>query len=273
MIMNSTDNILISVILGTVVVGYYSNYVTVFSMIDKVVMIVISAILASIGNFIATQSPDRSFSLFRYLLFYFYALAAFCSSCYLCGMDDFITIWIGEEFVISGGFIFALVFNRYVFFIVHPVWITRESSGVFVSTRYVMLCAAIINIVLSVFLGRVWGVSGIIAATGLSYLLTIFWYEPKKLCEIVFQTSVTNYWKYIAKLMIPTVPVFVTAAALRVWSTTNLVPLLIKFILCFITTVFWFYILFRKSDEIRWGLKIITSTKLYSVFMSRRASE
>lgn len=88
---------------------------TVFSLVNKFIMIIINAILASIGNYVATKKAYEKFDLFRLLLFVFYFLASFCCGCYLGGMEDFIRIWIGKEYIISGGFLFALVFNRFVY--------------------------------------------------------------------------------------------------------------------------------------------------------------
>lgn len=259
MIMNSTDNILISTILGTGIVGLYSNYVTVFTLVNKFIMILINALLPSVGNYMASEESDKKNRLFRCIQMAFYALATFCCSCYLCGMEDFIRIWIGDAFVIEGGFIFALAFNRFIYCIVHPLWIIRESSGVFVSTRYVMLFAALINIALSVILGRSIGISGIIIATGLSYLLTIFWYEPRQLTKLVFHCKQSSYWSYTIKLLLCAVPSFILATMLRTNTRCSIFVLLIKFILCFVMTMVTYWLVFRKKDEFKWFVSKVKS--------------
>ena len=68
-IMNSTDNILISVLISTAMVGYFSNYVTLYNMVNAFLMIVIEAVLASVGHFIVTESSIRKYELFKVLLF------------------------------------------------------------------------------------------------------------------------------------------------------------------------------------------------------------
>lgn len=248
-IMNSTDNILISVIVGTAFVGYYSNYVTIFTMINTFVMIVIQAILPSVGNYYASQSEEKKYGLFRFLQFGFYAVAAFCASCYICGMNDFIRIWLGPDYLLADTFVWAVALYRFVFCAIHPLWMTRESTGVFVSTRYVMLCAASINILLSVILGKLMGITGIILATGIATLVTTFWYEPKKLCKQVFHIPTSKYWKNCIKLLAASAIPLLAAVGMQRLSTSNIGILFLKFLLCGVATVLSFVIIMGHSEE------------------------
>lgn len=257
-LLNSTDNILISVIVGTVFVGYYSNYVTVFNMVNSFIMIFIQGILASVGNYYASKSPSQNYSLFRTLQMGFYGLAALCTSCYICGMNDFIAIWLGEEFVLGGGFVFALAINRFVFCAIHPLWMTRESAGLFYSTRYLMLFAAAINLGLSILLGIFWGTGGIILATALSYLLTVFWYEPLQLCKKVFEVPYRTYWFYSLRLFVAIAPIFVTAVFLKQWVTGNFFILLLKFFICAVVTLISYLLFLGRTPEFKRVLRIFS---------------
>lgn len=61
--------------------------------------------------------------------------------------------------------------------------------------KYVMFMTALVNILLSILLGHFFGVAGIIGATGLARLCTIFWYEPKVLFHRTFGRSAAAYFK------------------------------------------------------------------------------
>ncbi len=248
-IMNSTDNILISLIISTTVVGYFSNYVTIYSLINQLIMILISAVLASIGHFLVTESNAKKYQLFKILMLTMYTIATIAASCYLAGMNDFIRIWIGSEFIIGGGFIYALAFNRFIFCAIHPLWMVRESSGIFVSMRYVMLAAAALNIGLSVWLGNRMGVTGIILATSLSYLLTVYWYEPFQLAQKVFHNKMGSYWIYVIKLLLASLP----GLAAGVWfgqiETGHILFLLLKFSVCGLVSLSSFVLCFRHTPE------------------------
>ena len=257
-IMNSTDNILISVIVGTTVVGYYSNYVTIFTMVNAFVMIAIQAILPSVGNYYLSQSPKKKYERFRFLQFGFYALATLWGSCYICGMNDFVRIWLGEEYLLTDSFVWALAFYRFIFCAIHPLWMTRESTGLFVSMRYVMLCASGVNIVLSVVLGCLIGVTGIILATAISILVTTFWYEPKQLCKCVFGISQVNYWTDCIKLLVPSAVSLLVSLVMQTLHTSSIVILLLKFLACGIVTLLSFYFFMGRSEEFARTKMLIT---------------
>ncbi len=248
-IMNSTDNILISVLISTAMVGYFSNYASIYGIVNIFIIIVIDGMLASIGNFVATETPKRKYQLFKFLLFIMYAVAALCSACYLAGMNDFIRIWIGDEFIIGGGFVLILAFNRFIFCAVHPLWMMRESSGLFISTKYVMMSAAILNIVLSILLGKIFGINGIIMATSISYILTIYWYEPWLLSKKIFNTPVSEYWKYIFKLTVASILPITLGILLFNLQTKNILLLFGKFTLCACATLLAFFLFFKNTEE------------------------
>lgn len=256
MAMNSTDNILISAIIGTAAVGYYSNYVTIYTIINNIIMILIGAMTGSIGNYLAVQDQLKKYRLFKTMLLMFYFIASMCCACYLCGMEDFITIWIGPEYVIEGSFLMVLVAYRFIFCSIHPIWIFREASGIFLSTRYMMLITAGINMILSIILGQRWRLTGIIAATSLSYLMVQFWYEPKLLCQKVFGLHVSKYWKYVCKLLAVSAVILSTGYLLRFLRTSNLILLFCKFAFCFVISVMMFVVCFYKTEEFAFFLAL-----------------
>ena len=256
-IINSTNNILISVLLGTVMVGYYSNYSTVVSLVVGLFGIIINAVLASIGNFNATQNNGRKFALFKLMLMIFYFIAGFCAACYLSIFDDFITVWIGKQYVLDSQFLIALVISTTVTCISNPLWMMRESAGVFRSVRFVMLAAAGVNIALSCVLAQFLGLAGIILATPIAHLVTLFWYEPRMLCKQVFHVPVWHYWKKVLLLLLAIIPCGIVGWVLHGFSTTNVFAMAGKVLLCGITTVASFVVLFRKTEEMQWIMDVI----------------
>lgn len=57
-----------------------------------------------------------------------------------------------------------------------------------------MVVTAIVNIVLSIFMGTKYGAPGIIVATVISRLVTYFWYEPSLIYSMYFKKSVSEYY-------------------------------------------------------------------------------
>lgn len=67
-----------------------------------------------------------------------------------------------------------------------------------------MLATAVINLVLSVILGKMIGLAGIIFATAIARLTTYFWYEPYLLFRNYFGQSCSVYFKGVFKSVITT---------------------------------------------------------------------
>lgn len=202
--MNNTDNILISTIISTIYVGYYSNYSLLITVITTFIGVIIQAMLSSIGNLNTEGSVKKSYKFFNTLLLFFHLISAISSLCFLLVVNDFIRIWIGESYLLGKDVVFAIVFNFYIQNIINPVWIYRETMGLFNRIKYIMIIAAIINLGLSIILGRYWGLSGIIISTAIARLLTTIWYEPSLLYRIKFKQPVRKYWERQFKYFVVT---------------------------------------------------------------------
>ena len=250
-IINSTDNILISVMLGVTVVGYYSNYMTVVALVNSVISILIQGVIASLGSYNSSQPPARKYAMFKIFSLAFYAVGAFCAACYLSVFSDFINVWIGSEFILSNLFLWSLVFNNFVSCISNPIWMTRETTGLFKESRYVMLCAAVINLGLSILLGKFIGLAGIIFATGIARLLTMYWYEPFTLCKKVFEIPFGKYWVKIFALLLASAAPIVVGWLLQGFPTQNIFLMLAKIVLCALATLLSFVLFFFKTEEFK----------------------
>ena len=67
-LIGNTDSIIISVVLGTTLVGYMSNYNLVITAVNGIISIIISAIYASVGNLAVSGSPEQSNKVFNVTL-------------------------------------------------------------------------------------------------------------------------------------------------------------------------------------------------------------
>jgi O-antigen/teichoic acid export membrane protein len=250
--MTSTDNILIAVILGTVVVGQYSNYLLIITAINGLIMLVAQSVIASLGNFNVTESPARKLMIFRCMLLFFCAVATFCSCCFLSMFNDFISIWIGKvdpDYVLSDYSVYAITFNFFINCVLTPIWMFRESTGLFNQVKYSMMFAAIINIILSIILGNIMGLSGIVAATAISKLLTNFWYEPKILFREVFQLNTKAYWKFILRLLLIALPCLAICVIIGKALPGTIPYIILKIFISGIVTLVAFCLINYRTEE------------------------
>lgn len=193
-ILNNTDNILISMIVGTISVGYYSNYYMVIMYIAAFVAIFITGITASLGNLNAQNDTNASYEMFAMLSLIFSFIATTVSCCLLNCFQMFIPIWIGEEYVMPFSWVIVIVINNYLNEVMSPVWMFRETMGLFRQVRFLMPITALLNIVFSIILGIKFGVPGILIATALARLISQYWYEPRILFHNQFHVKESEFF-------------------------------------------------------------------------------
>ncbi len=182
-ILDQTDSIIISIMFGTVMVGYYSNYFVLISYIVAIAGIIANGLVASFGNLQTEGDMERSYDMFRVALTAFSIFGAVCTSCYACVVQDFVPVWVGAQYVMPYGLVIAILAVFYLRMATNTLWMYRSAMGLFREVQYINLAAAALNIVLSVLLGKLMGVAGVIVATAVSRILTSFWFEGK----VVFQ--------------------------------------------------------------------------------------
>ena len=101
-------------------------------------------------------------------------LSTVCVSGVFFLISDFVQLWLGRQYVLSELVLVAVVCNLYFSISLLPIWVFREATGLYRKTKYVMLATAVINLVLSVILGKMIGLAGIIFATAIARLTTYF---------------------------------------------------------------------------------------------------
>lgn len=261
-ILNNTDNILISIIIGTVYVGYYSNYYMIINAITTFTTIIFSAITASIGNLNAGNDIKRKFEIFKIIDFFTGIIYGFISICLLILFNDFIKIWIGKEFILNTPIIFAIILNFYLVGKLNPIGTYRDTLGMFKKTQYIFLITAIINIILSVILGKIFGLFGIIIATAIARILTNRWFEPLILYREFFNEKISKYWlNNFYNIFCTILNYIVSYCICKNISTNNLYEFIYKSIICCIINILLYLLEFSYKKEFKELLNILKKNK------------
>lgn len=193
-LMCGTDNALISILVNTVAVGLYTNYLTIINRIVQFAGIFFNSITASVGNLIAKDCKERAYEIFKQMLLCSIWLAGFIVIAVYILIEDFIGIWLGKEYIDSGILLLMILCNIFYDIIKQPLLSFREATGMYKKVRYIMLICAIINIVLSIAFGMLWGTVGIVGASFIAKMVTIFWYEAKILYRDYFEKPIRGYF-------------------------------------------------------------------------------
>lgn len=250
LLVNSTDNILITFFKGLATTGIASNYTLLINTLNSLLGQVFNGLTASIGNHNATESVEKRYQMFSFLNmmnFWIFGWAAlgifFCSS-------DLVQLCFGEEYVLSIEIPFVMALNFFTVGMMNAVWTYKHTLGLFHYGRFIQFFTGILNIVFSVLLGTYWGLFGILFATFVARALTSLWYDPYAVFKYGFEKSPLAYAKKILTYLI----VLAAAAALcqlsfLVIGGSHVVQTLLKILLCSVVTNLVFVAAFHKTKE------------------------
>lgn len=251
-LLNGTDNMLISKLVGTNLVGLYSNYNLVVSTITNFISIGFRSLNASIGNLITENNYKKRYEVFNILQVISFIMGGVCSVCLYTLMNDLIRIWIGEKYLLSDFTLLAIIINFYIACVLQPIWSYREATGLFKKIKYIMLITATVNLFLSIALGIKFGVGGIIISSAIAKVTTYFWYEPTVLFREYFKKTVKKYFmKQIINFIIVIILLFIFSKLSRLISIYGWMELIVKSIVIFLGTSLSFILIYIRSDELK----------------------
>ena len=251
-LINSTDNIIITYLQNLASVGLLSNYTLFSSNINSVIGIVFNSVIAGVGNHNVMESKEKKLSMFYSINlanFWLYGWAAIG----ICTVStDFVKLLYGESYVLSPDIPFIVAVNFYMLGMQSAVSTYFSTNGLFSHCRYLVLLTAGINLVASFILGKHIGLFGILLASAIARLLTNTWYNPYAVFKYVFQLPfrlyVKRYIGYLAVLVATGALCWLFCSLVNISLVANAV---IKFLICCIVPNAVFFCLFRKSEEFR----------------------
>lgn len=192
----STDNILISSILNISTLGAYSNYYLIISSLISLFGVFSTAIIGSVGNLVASSEKDYVYSKYRQINFLFSYLSGFTTICLICLYQPFINMWTGGGVYLLSDFSVVLIcLSYYLNRMRLGTNILKETTGLYWQDRWKPILEASINLVVSIILGYLIGLNGIIIGTIVSTLVAPFWVEPYVLYKHYFKRGVADYFK------------------------------------------------------------------------------
>ena len=261
-VVNSTDNILISKLVGIVEVGIYSNYFLVTNALETITNQFFNAIVASVGNLGATTSKDKLKDNFNEVFFINYIIFGVCSICFGILINNFIKLWLGEKYIFDINIVLVLTICFYLKGMRRSVLTFRDALGLFWHDRYKALVETLINLVASILLGIKFGVFGIFLGTIVSTLATSMWVEPFILYKYGFTSKVSVYFK---KLTMYTMNVIIDFTILykisNLISYNNMFDFIVKSAIIFTISIVLVILPFCKTKEFKYLTELPSKLK------------
>lgn len=256
-VVTSTDNIIMSMFIGTKSVGIYSNYYMIIQIIQNVMNTLLGSFTASIGNYNVSASKEDNYELYKKLKFANYWICSFCTVSLYLLLNPFIkNIW-GEELLFSKEIVFILCVNFFVFTsrIVNGSF--GNAVGLFIYDKLRPVFETIINLFVSVFLIKKIGISGIFLGTIISAMLTAWWREPYLLYKKIFDKSLKEYYGSYVIWSLLTVITSIFGQYMMGFLPNTRIYLLVRFFCCGVGINIIYVILFHKNENFQSYLKFI----------------
>lgn len=269
LLVNSTDNILITFFQGLATTGIASNYTLLVNTINSLLGQVFNSLTASIGNHNATESEDRKFKMFNFMNlmnFWIFGWAAlgiiFCSS-------DVVRLCFGEEYVLSLKIPLVMALNFYTVGMMNAVWTYKHTLGLFKYGRFLQIITGILNIIFSVILGKSWGLFGILFATFIARACTNLWYDPYAIFKHGFHKSPLYYLKkYIYFIMVLFVAALACHFSLKLVFGSLMVQVLLEIIICSVVINAIFLCAFYRTTEFEILKNVIAN--IFSILIKKK---
>lgn len=251
-IMNGTDNILISTLINVDTVGLCSNYILIINSIKSIIFSALNGVTASVGNLNAVGETKQKEKVFYQITFINYIIFSFSAIAFIVLLNPFISIWLGQAYTLEIGVSIALAISFLIEGLRNPAYTYRVTLGLFEKGRITPYIGAISNIILSILLCKLCGVAGIFIATAIAQLISYSWIDPYLIHKYGFKTSSSKYFKkfiiYIGVFVINTAISFEIASFIQV---NVILDFILKAIVVCVVPNIINWIAFSRTDELK----------------------
>lgn len=249
---NGTDNILISIFLGITTVGLYTNYNYILTSVKKLFGNIISTLTPSIGNLLIENNKEKNYQTFKKIRFLNFWMTTFTSICILLLTEPFIKIWIGD-YILPRIVLIVLIFNYYQTMMKITYSTFKDAAGIWVEDKYIPILQIFINLISSIVLVKMIGLSGIFIGTILSSLVLWFYSYPKYVYKNLFDRKIELYIKETITHTLIFILIISISYMINIYSNNIFVSLLISIALPNIIL----FIIYRNKEEFKYYKKIV----------------
>ena len=232
---NSIDNVLVSSMVSTTMVGYLSNYTMIRRQLEALLMQFFSAVLPSVGNLVSEKNSEKQYIIFNRIYYISFLVVCFCATSFAALSQPFISMWIGESYLLENRIPQIIAIDFFLYILLQAIASFRTANGMFVKGQYRPLITAILNLFLTIVFIKWYGIWGAIMATVVCRLVTQ-WYDPFLLFKYVFGKPFYKFLiKYIWYIAVFTSNMFITGFIVNLISINNIaICLCLRAIVCII---------------------------------------
>jgi hypothetical protein len=194
----STDNVILSVIKGSILTGYLSNYTLITTQLNTVVVQVLNSLQSTFGNYIAmTNDKDKQKIMTDNYFCVNFCIGNFCMICFALLVQPFIKLFFGDSMLLDFSTAIWLGINLLLTFLIQLPSQVFVIYKLFRYDRPIIIVSATLNIIISIILVNILGINGVLIGTFLTsliYLFSRFYIIAKYVYNI-------KYFNYVKKIL------------------------------------------------------------------------
>ncbi len=253
------DNIIITTLLGITASGFYINYNTVVSAITAIIFQIVSSMTASVGNLLTENNKEKTYLFYKRINMFNSVLTCIGVVGFLCAMQPFVVIWIGNKYLLSLPVLISFAIYIYSDSSRRTMTIYKDSAGICKEDKYTYIVMALINLFCSIILCKLIGMSGVILGTAISYIYLILYSYPKYIFKPLFEQEKISYYlenfRYALLILISSIVSFAIVSIINFdnYFMQFIFNIVVSIGICLIV----FISMFRKTDEFKYYFKII----------------
>ena len=276
---NCTDSLLISALVGTAILGKYSNYQMIYYGLITLAVLLPQSITASVGNAGVTESKrvmSKGFYVLDLSSFFVYSTLTVIL---LNVINPIVATFFGKTRTLPFPTVIIICANFY-FQSMRELFLTYKSSlGLYWEDRKRPLIEGATNLIVSIVLGYSWGLNGILLGTLITSIFVNFMIEPRIIFHYGFTRSAYGFYvSNILRFILVSIIAIITHKICSIINTNNTFSFVISIgnfmldlggfseiivnaIISFSITIVAFLFIFRKTESVMVIKKTILGIK------------
>ncbi|MBM6853236.1 polysaccharide biosynthesis protein [Mediterraneibacter glycyrrhizinilyticus] len=270
-VLNSSDNLILSIFIGLSMVAMYDNYYYVFNAVVGFALIMYNSLTAGLGNSIELETMEKNYHDFKVLTFLNSWFITWCSACLICLMQPFMRIWVGKELMFSNSVVILFGIYFYIFQSEKIVLTYKDAAGLWWQDRFRPYVVMGTNLLLNIITVQIIGVYGVILSTIVSLLISLPWSGyilHKHLFCVPFGKYVVSYFRY---LVIAIITCVITYMGCSLFGGGKYMQLILRFVICCILPNIIFLLLNIKNPELKDSISKVKG--IAGKFIKKRGGE
>lgn len=203
-LVTGTDNLMISYAKLSLM-GIYSNYAMVVSIVSRVVYNMLRSVMGSVGNLMIEKNKQHKYNVFEEFVFANFCFYFFISMGFSACLERFIVLWAGKDWLLSPLVTFAVILNFFLMGMRQPNIVVIEAAGLFNKMRLKAVGEVIVNLVVSFLFLIVFdmGIYGVLFGTTVSMVGVCIWWEIMAVHKYSLEAPVNRYtFKFVTYILV-----------------------------------------------------------------------